>query len=118
VKRKRSKKEKYRDRLARKLLLSELQLSKSYRREVNNPAVDIKPEELEYKRRVVAAAEKAKTYCRNFPDCELRIKYYDMLVSGDSVVKTYTACMISESTYYEWRNAILDKFGQGIGIWL
>lgn len=111
------KKLKYRKRLARMLLIAELQLSKQYRRELNNPALNMKPEEREHKRRVVAAADKARTYCKNFPDADLKLKFLDMLMAGNCKVLKIGDEIIAVD-YYGWRNAILKVFGNSLGVWI
>jgi thymidylate synthase ThyX len=107
-----------RNRLARKLLLAELRLSKHYRQELKNPASAMLPEEREYKQRVVAASDKVKVYCQNFPDADFKMKFLDTLISGENRMITLDENEKVEVPYYEWRNKIIAVEGKAMNIWL
>ncbi|MFA5423148.1 MAG: hypothetical protein WC374_04765 [Phycisphaerae bacterium] len=106
----------FRNRLALRFLMAELRQSKSYARELSNPGVVMGAEEREYKIRVISAAEKARTYCRNCPDDRQALLEL-LLKNNKKVYAVIDELHISKGTYDNWRKAILDVFGKGMGLW-
>jgi hypothetical protein len=105
---------------ARKLLTCELRLSAYYRHQLSNPTAALYPEEREYMKRVVDAADKLSHYLKNCSDSALRIRYVEMvLLRGDNDVQAVCGKLhISKSTYYNWRKSCLRVFGANMGVYL
>ena len=105
---------------ARKLLTCELRLSGHYRTELHNPAAALYPEEREYMKRVVDAADRLSHYLKNCSDSELRKRFVDMvLLRGDNDVQAVCDTLhISKATYYNWRRSALRVFGANMGVYL
>lgn len=105
--------------LARQLLLSELRLVYEYSDDLDERKDDLLYYEREWKKRVVSAANQTQKYLRDYPDGEMRVKFFDeIIVNQLDRTAICEKLHISESTYYNWRNIVISYFAQIMGVWV
>ncbi len=92
-----------RNRLARQFLLSELRL---YRQYLDRPD--------EYRKRVIESVLQLKEYAANCSPSHAL--FLQLLIDGKSQDAICKTVAIQPSTYYSWRNKMIDVFAQHMDI--
>lgn len=97
---------KKRNRIAHKLLDKEIELSCLYEEKLSRPILNMSSYEISYKARVVKAVEKLREVLDKEKIAFLELAYF----SNNTREEVCELMNISESTYYEWRNKIVEDF--------